>query len=51
MRDAGVLTAADVAAVEADASRRSTRARAFAEASPIEPVEDLLRDVYTREVP
>ena len=41
----GVVTAADLAAIEADAAAEVARACAFAEASPLEPVDDLLRDV------
>ena len=37
----GVVTAADVAAIEAEAADEIARACAFAEASPLEPVEDL----------
>jgi pyruvate dehydrogenase E1 component alpha subunit len=44
-RMTGVVTADDVAAIEADAAAEIAKACAFAEASPIEPVEDLLRDV------
>jgi pyruvate dehydrogenase E1 component alpha subunit len=42
---AGTVTASDVAAIEAEAAAETERACAFAEASPPEPVEDLLRDV------
>ncbi|BDG02260.1 pyruvate dehydrogenase (acetyl-transferring) E1 component subunit alpha [Anaeromyxobacter oryzae] len=45
LRDAGLLAPEDVARVEADAAREVEEAVAFAEASPWEPVEDLLRDV------
>jgi pyruvate dehydrogenase E1 component alpha subunit len=41
----GVVTAADLAAIEAEATAEVTKACAFAEASPLEPVADLLRDV------
>jgi len=44
-RMAGVIVAADVAAIEADAADEIAKACAFAEASPLEPVEDLLLDV------
>ncbi|MBS1118095.1 MAG: pyruvate dehydrogenase (acetyl-transferring) component subunit alpha [Deltaproteobacteria bacterium] len=47
MRDAGVLSADDVTAADAEAIAAVDAARAFAEASPFEPVEDLLRDVYS----
>ncbi|HEY6038717.1 MAG TPA: pyruvate dehydrogenase (acetyl-transferring) E1 component subunit alpha [Kofleriaceae bacterium] len=41
----GVITAAEIAAIEADAAAEIAKACAFAEASPLEPVEDLLREV------
>lgn len=41
----GVITVADVSAIEADAAAEIARACAFADASPPEAVEDLLRDV------
>lgn len=41
----GVITADDIAAVDAEAAAEIARACDFAEASPLEPVEDLLRDV------
>jgi pyruvate dehydrogenase E1 component alpha subunit len=41
----GVVSAADVAALEAEAAAEVARACEFAEASPLEPVGDLLRDV------
>ena len=44
-RMAGVVTAADLASIEADAAAEIAKACAFAEASPLEGVEDLLRDV------
>ena len=44
-RMAGVIAPADIAAIEADAAAEVERACAFAEASPLEPVADLLRDV------
>ena len=40
-----VISPADIAAIETDAVAEVTNACAFAEASPLEPVEDLLRDV------
>ena len=40
-----VVTASDLAAIEADAAAEIAHACAFAEASPLEPVADLLRDV------
>jgi pyruvate dehydrogenase E1 component alpha subunit len=39
------VTSADLAAIEADAAAEIAKACAFAEASPLEPVADLLRDV------
>jgi pyruvate dehydrogenase E1 component alpha subunit len=47
MRDAGVLTADEIEAANTEAIATVTAARAFAEAAPLEPVEDLLRDVYS----
>jgi pyruvate dehydrogenase E1 component alpha subunit len=44
-RMAGVVTDKDVAALDAEAAAEVARACAFAEASPLEPVADLLRDV------
>lgn len=44
-RMAGVIAPADVAAIEADAAAELARACAFAEASPLEPIDDLLLDV------
>jgi pyruvate dehydrogenase E1 component alpha subunit len=44
-RAAGVITADDVSAIEADAAAEIAKACAFAEASPLEPTGDLLRDV------
>jgi pyruvate dehydrogenase E1 component alpha subunit len=41
----GVVGAADLAAIEAEAAAEVARACAFAEASPLEPVSDLARDV------
>jgi pyruvate dehydrogenase E1 component alpha subunit len=41
----GVVTAEELAAIEAEAASEVAAACAFAEASPLEPVEDLLRDV------
>ena len=45
----GLLDAAGVAALEAEAAAEVEAAVAFAEAGTLEPVEDLLRDVYTPE--
>ncbi|HEY5946616.1 MAG TPA: pyruvate dehydrogenase (acetyl-transferring) E1 component subunit alpha [Kofleriaceae bacterium] len=41
----GVVTAADIAAIETDAAAEVAHARAFAESSPLELVEELTRDV------
>ena len=41
----GVVTASDLAAIEADAAAEIAHACAFADASPLESVADLLRDV------
>ena len=41
----GVVTAAEIAAIEAEAAAEIAKACAFAEASPLESVDDLLRDV------
>ncbi len=45
LQDAGLLQPADLERIERDAAREIEDAMAFAEASPWEPVEDLLRDV------
>jgi pyruvate dehydrogenase E1 component alpha subunit len=44
-RMTGVITADDLSAIEAAAAAEITGACAFADASPLEPVADLLRDV------
>jgi pyruvate dehydrogenase E1 component alpha subunit len=44
-RMAGVITPGDLAALDAEAAREVAHACAFAEAAPLEPVSDLLRDV------
>ncbi|HEU4727912.1 MAG TPA: pyruvate dehydrogenase (acetyl-transferring) E1 component subunit alpha [Kofleriaceae bacterium] len=44
-RMASVVSDADLAAIEAEAAAEVAAACAFAEASPLEPVSDLLRDV------
>ena len=44
-RMADVITTEDIASLEADAQAELARACAFADASPLEPVDDLLRDV------
>jgi pyruvate dehydrogenase E1 component alpha subunit len=41
----GVVTAADIAAIEREATAEIERACAFAEASPLEPAAELLRDL------
>ncbi len=45
LRGGGLLAEADLERLEAEAAREVEEAVAFAEASPWEPVEDLLRDV------
>jgi pyruvate dehydrogenase E1 component alpha subunit len=40
-----LIAAEDIAAIEAEAAAEIAKACAFADASPLEPVEDLLRDV------
>ena len=50
MRDTGMLHDADLPAIERDAEAEIEAAVAFAEAGQWEPVEDLTKDVYTREV-
>jgi pyruvate dehydrogenase E1 component alpha subunit len=47
MAEAGLVAPADVEAIEARVAEQVAAAQAFAEASPLEPVEDLLRDVHT----
>ena len=47
LQDAGLLHEADMASIENEVARAIEEAVAFAEAAPWEPVEDLLRDVYT----
>jgi pyruvate dehydrogenase E1 component alpha subunit len=49
LRDAKLLEPGDVERIEAAAATEIDEAVAFAEASPWEPVEDLLRDVGARE--
>jgi pyruvate dehydrogenase E1 component alpha subunit len=44
-RMAGVVTESDLATIEADAAAEVAKACAFADASPLESVDDLLRDV------
>ncbi len=47
LREWKCLTDEDVAKIEADVAAEVEKAVAFAEAGPWEPVEDLLKDVYT----
>lgn len=47
LQAAGVLSAADLASLEASVSAEIAEAVGLAEAGPWEPVEDLTRDVYT----
>jgi pyruvate dehydrogenase E1 component alpha subunit len=47
LRDQGLLSDSDVAALEASIAAELAEAVLFAEASPWEPVEDLTKDVYT----
>lgn len=49
LRAAGVLNDAVSAALEAEIEREIDEAVAYAEASPWEPVEDLTKDVYTKQ--
>jgi len=44
-RMAGVIGVEDIAAIEAEAAEELRQASAFADASPLEPVENLLLDV------
>jgi pyruvate dehydrogenase E1 component alpha subunit len=46
LRGAGLVEAQDLERIERDAAKEIEDALAFAESSPWEPVEDLLRDVY-----
>jgi pyruvate dehydrogenase E1 component alpha subunit len=47
LRERGELTEADIASIEGAVAREIEEAVAFAEAGEWEPVEDLLKDVYT----
>ena len=47
----GLLAASDWAALEREVGAEVDNAVAFAEAGPLEPVEDLLKDVYTPAAP
>jgi len=48
-RDAGLIQDADIAAIEADTAREIEDALSYAEAGTLEPVENLMHDVYARE--
>jgi pyruvate dehydrogenase E1 component alpha subunit len=48
LQAAGLLSAADLASLEASVAAEIAEAVGLAEAGPWEPVEDLTRDVYTR---
>ena len=47
LREQGLLDDAGLAEVEAKVAAEIDEAVAFADAGPIEPLEDLLKDVYT----
>jgi pyruvate dehydrogenase E1 component alpha subunit len=47
LKDSGDVTDAQIAAIEGEVTAEITQAVAFAEAGAWEPVEDLLKDVYT----
>jgi TPP-dependent pyruvate/acetoin dehydrogenase alpha subunit len=47
LREASLLTDSDLADLESRITVELDEAVAFADAGPIEPVEDLLKDVYT----
>lgn len=51
LREQGLLTAADLGAMEAEVAAEIDEAVQFAEAGPWEPVEDLAKDVCTSVVP
>jgi pyruvate dehydrogenase E1 component alpha subunit len=51
LREAGLLEARDLEAIERDAAKEIEEAIAFAESSPWEPVDDLLRDVHAAPAP
>ena len=51
LRDMGLLSDADLAALETAVAEEIAEAVAFAEAGPWEPVEDLTKDVYTPVTP
>jgi pyruvate dehydrogenase E1 component alpha subunit len=50
LRDAGLLEDDDLARLEAEVAAELDEAVAIAEAGPLEPIEDLTRDVYTSPV-
>lgn len=47
MSEAGILSESDIGGIESEVEVEVDRAVAFAEEGPLEPVEDLLLDVYT----
>ena len=47
LREAGLLRDADLATLESEIAAELDEAVAFAEAGPLEPIEDLLKDVTT----
>jgi pyruvate dehydrogenase E1 component alpha subunit len=49
LREQEMLDDDSLASIEADVSAEVSDAVAFAERAPLEPVEDLLKDVYTLE--
>lgn len=51
LREEGLLTEADLGAMEAEVAAEIDEAVRFAEAGPWEPVEDLAKDVYTPVAP
>jgi pyruvate dehydrogenase E1 component alpha subunit len=50
-REAGLIGDEEISAIENDTAREIQDALAFAESGTLEPVENLTRDVYTRERP
>jgi TPP-dependent pyruvate/acetoin dehydrogenase alpha subunit len=51
LREWGLLTESDVAQIESEISAEVNEAVRFAETSPVEPVEDLLKDVCAQVKP
>jgi TPP-dependent pyruvate/acetoin dehydrogenase alpha subunit len=51
LRESGLLTDSDIARIESEISAEIDEAVQFAEASPREPVEDLLKDVQGQAAP